>query len=627
MKSDLFSRCSIVILTLLVMSLLVCPNSGSATEISLNVQITAKDEDFSTIVRNQGKDPISGIYIDTDVVGRHYAICVKDDLKAGEKFQLRYNVPGQPISGTYPTVTHVSYLIENHRLGVVEVSPIYYHMESPLAVSCSIPPVTFRNQTRLSIVKPTKYNGVTTKFIPPNHIHSAIMGENPTDAYVLMYVDETSLRSQGSAFAVFETNENGVHSTAICPIKMTTQPSVQASSWYSSGFLLFTALLSIGAAFYWFVRNPNPSSELVARIRWAFSVSACSLIYLGYRHLGMIPDQFGPFINWYEQIHLLHPKVGTSLRTLLERLYFIGGDYEIFFRQVADPLYSYMLVANYFFLRYVARPSPEDDKYWHLMVSWFRSIFFRRFIRIVAGSNGRKVRDFGYSRELKKVAVLSYLVKLFFLPMLWSWALGNVNQIQNLLYSPPHEFLAITKALITAMIFIDVSIFAIGYTVEVPRLRNVIKSVEPTFLGWFVCLICYPPFNTVFFSPFDRNYFDTWPAWSDGTRQLVTVLVVLMWFVYTWASVALAMKASNLTNRGIVAHGPYRFVRHPAYTGKVSVWVLSALFLGEGYGMNVTAALCVYILRALTEERHLSRDPEYIEYRKKVRWMFIPGLI
>jgi protein-S-isoprenylcysteine O-methyltransferase Ste14 len=35
----------------------------------------------------------------------------------------------------------------------------------------------------------------------------------------------------------------------------------------------------------------------------------------------------------------------------------------------------------------------------------------------------------------------------------------------------------------------------------------------------------------------------------------------------------------------------------------------------------------VYILRALTEERHLMRDPDYREYARKVKFRFIPGVI
>jgi protein-S-isoprenylcysteine O-methyltransferase Ste14 len=34
----------------------------------------------------------------------------------------------------------------------------------------------------------------------------------------------------------------------------------------------------------------------------------------------------------------------------------------------------------------------------------------------------------------------------------------------------------------------------------------------------------------------------------------------------------------------------------------------------------------IYFLRALTEEKHLNQDLEYVEYTKKVKYMFIPGI-
>ena len=90
------------------------------------------------------------------------------------------------------------------------------------------------------------------------------------------------------------------------------------------------------------------------------------------------------------------------------------------------------------------------------------------------------------------------------------------------------------------------------------------------------------------------------------------------------------MRFSNLTNRGIIATGPYRFVRHPAYIGKNLFWLLAALpFLPrhELWGQRTMWWVCgaiLYGIRAYTEERHLAQDPKYREYQEKVRWKFIP---
>ena len=42
--------------------------------------------------------------------------------------------------------------------------------------------------------------------------------------------------------------------------------------------------------------------------------------------------------------------------------------------------------------------------------------------------------------------------------------------------------------------------------------------------------------------------------------------------IYAWATVAFGMRFSNLTYRGILTHGPYRWTRHPAYLSKNLFW-------------------------------------------------------
>jgi ATP-binding cassette subfamily B protein len=62
---------------------------------------------------------------------------------------------------------------------------------------------------------------------------------------------------------------------------------------------------------------------------------------------------------------------------------------------------------------------------------------------------------------------------------------------------------------------------------------------------------------------------------------LRNTLIMIGWGIFAWASVAIGFKASNLTNRGIVQAGPYRFCRHPAYTVKLFIWVIEAVFRGS----------------------------------------------
>ncbi len=47
--------------------------------------------------------------------------------------------------------------------------------------------------------------------------------------------------------------------------------------------------------------------------------------------------------------------------------------------------------------------------------------------------------------------------------------------------------------------------------------------------------------------------------------------------IYAWATLAFGIRFSNLTYRGVLTNGPYRFTRHPAYVSKNLFWWLSVL--------------------------------------------------
>jgi hypothetical protein len=106
--------------------------------------------------------------------------------------------------------------------------------------------------------------------------------------------------------------------------------------------------------------------------------------------------------------------------------------------------------------------------------------------------------------------------------------------------------------LFSSILFFDVFFFTVGYLVEMPALKNVIKSVEPTFIGWLVAIMCYPPFNN-FTGQLVSWYSTDFPEFDIPWVHLtMNILILLLMGIYARASLALGFKASNLTNRGIV---------------------------------------------------------------------------
>ena len=266
--------------------------------------------------------------------------------------------------------------------------------------------------------------------------------------------------------------------------------------------------------------------------------------------------------------------------------------------------------------------------------------------------NTKKIIEFSVQ---DKNNALGFLVKLFFAPIMTVFffdnfyhLINNINylctdliaDIQSSNYSHSRLNLDLSNILPTIIFSIDVALAWCGYIVSSRWLDNQTKTAEPTFIGWVVCLLSYPPFRAIpawlFTMPGEKMYLQFSDQW------LVTALAMLMiisYFLYMLPTIFFGVRFSNLTNRGIIRTGPFSYVRHPAYAAKNIAWwfvgLPVAIYSGLNYGV-VTMVLMllglvfmtgIYYLRAITEEKHLSIDPYYQAYCQKVKYRFIPKII
>ena len=187
---------------------------------------------------------------------------------------------------------------------------------------------------------------------------------------------------------------------------------------------------------------------------------------------------------------------------------------------------------------------------------------------------------------------------------------------------------------VNALFVVDTLIFSFAYLVESDYLGNRVRSVESTVGGWASALVCYPPFN--FFARQSLVSIgggalnpSSFPVMGFQFIIVFQSIALILFVIYVWASVALGSRAGNLTNRGIVAVGPYRYIRHPAYVAKNLSWFFEVLpfFSHPLQLLSWILWAGIYVVRAVTEERHLSKDSSYIEYRKNVPYRFIPGIV
>ncbi len=182
---------------------------------------------------------------------------------------------------------------------------------------------------------------------------------------------------------------------------------------------------------------------------------------------------------------------------------------------------------------------------------------------------------------------------------------------------------------------VDVLFAAMGYLMTLRLFGAHIRSTEPTLLGWSVAIVCYQPAWSYFSSHY-LIYEDAygWGAWLSGSNGLLltwAVMISLLNLIYVWSTITFGIRFSNLTHRGILTNGPYRFTKHPAYIAKnLSWWLIAVPFLPV-HGWTEALKQCVmllglnliYYLRAWTEERHLSWDKTYVSY---ALWMNENGL-
>ena len=80
-------------------------------------------------------------------------------------------------------------------------------------------------------------------------------------------------------------------------------------------------------------------------------------------------------------------------------------------------------------------------------------------------------------------------------------------------------------------------------------------------------------------------------------------------------------------NRGIVARGPYGFVRHPIYAGYIVTHIAFAFAHPSPWNLAILViADSALVVRALLEERLLTADSQYQAYCGRVSWHLVPGL-
>lgn len=155
---------------------------------------------------------------------------------------------------------------------------------------------------------------------------------------------------------------------------------------------------------------------------------------------------------------------------------------------------------------------------------------------------------------------------------------------------------------------------------SVPSPRGLGARLLLVLVGWFVVrrwILTQPPSHLV----------DSLVAQALGL-----VLVVAGLLLAVWARIDLGanwgMPMSERVDPELVTTGPYRYVRHPIYSGALLALIGTALASNLEWLIPVAAAAVYFVVSATVEERRMSdRFPDaYPAYRRSTK-MLIPWVL
>lgn len=524
-------------------------------------------------------------------------------IEAGTAKDFIFPIQTPDMQGSYILQTTVRYLNEGALLTVKHADFYHYGKPAPLTESCEIETTTVGDWGYIRLTAPDIYSW---KLIVPDELKIQSTSKQGSFFTYTIRSLASGFTITNQIFGAAESVKEKTHQAALCSAMVTINPGVHSSN----NCLVPGNVFLILAVFFFSVcvltiqaREQSVFAQIM--LRYASRMFFLSISCFVLKEIGGWLASSLKYVTWA-------PYQWLS-RILLDN--FNGGNYRYFFQFFIDGYFVLSLLFIFPCLYWFDNQRlAAEDKY----AACFNSIL--TLPGIFAGKRP-------FWNDLTKLGFLTIMVKFFFTPMMVSWAIAGGYTVWNGLRPIQWNVYAVNAYLVQALILVDTVIFSAGYLIESKYLKNEIKSVEPTLLGWLVCLWCYPPFNAFSFKPLDFYIIRISLPSLAWLHVVALCVITCLWGIFAWASVSLGFKASNLTNRGIVRSGPYQYVRHPAYMAKLMIWILQGVFFAQFGIFILFGFIVIYVLRAWTEERHLSRDPDYLAYKQSVRWWFIPGVI
>ena len=161
--------------------------------------------------------------------------------------------------------------------------------------------------------------------------------------------------------------------------------------------------------------------------------------------------------------------------------------------------------------------------------------------------------------------------------------------------------------------------------------KQAIRGLDFTVLGWITNAACYPLLGVVVVQVLPP-FTGAGPVVAQGPWYgLMLATEFILNLLYTLSIWNLGTMFGVMTDKGVRTTGFYSFVRHPNYTLETLMFLVMGL-RGFAAASNWAAGIMLYAslywIRAEREDQFMSRsNPDYLAYREKVPWKYVPGLI
>ncbi len=165
------------------------------------------------------------------------------------------------------------------------------------------------------------------------------------------------------------------------------------------------------------------------------------------------------------------------------------------------------------------------------------------------------------------------------------------------------------------------------------RVSSLSAEDAPSWDKLLVLLIVFVgPLSVLLVAGLDKR--NAWSPEISSTVQIISLGVIVLGYLFaTWAMLANRFFSGTVRiqeERGhtVETGGPYRFMRHPSYSGGIVATLATPLMLGSFWAL-IPAVLTsiIFSVRTALEDRTLQEELDgYKEYAGKVRYRLFPGV-